>query len=186
MKMRRLALGLVLLAAAGLAAALPAAAKEGVKATLESTIPLDASPGTKLDVRWSLASRDEHGRRQPFGAGMVFVRLFGEPGSAPKTAYTHGGGTFEATVVVPDGGIRDVQIGLRGFTSGANGTRNADMIFPITNDPLPGAARVTSSPSGTDWERWILVAIFGGAVIAVACFGVAFARRRSPSVLSRG
>ena len=189
MTLRRLTLGLLAVSAASVVAALPAAAKEGVKATLESVIPLDAPAGTKLDVRWTLWARDEHGQRRPFGAGAVFVRLLGERGSDPKTGFASPrvyGGKYSATVVVPDGGIRDVQIGLRSFTSGANGTHTGAMIFPITNDPLPGAPRVTSSPSGTDWKRWILVAAFGGALLAVAFFGVAFARRRSPGVFSRG
>src|SRR4051812_2049141 len=161
MAARRVVAGLALTAAIALVTALPAAAKEGTRATLSTAIPLDATAGTHLKVSWSLAYRDEHGRLRPFGANAVFVRLLSSTGAGAKTSYAplgdYSDGRYTATVAVPDGGIRDVQIGLRGFTSGANGTRNGDMLFPITNDPLPGVARVVT-PAGTDWWRWIVVA----------------------------
>ena len=53
--MRRLSAALLVVTAAALVAALPAAGKEGVKATLTTPIPLAAGPGTKLDVGWTLA-----------------------------------------------------------------------------------------------------------------------------------
>jgi hypothetical protein len=74
----------------------------------------------------------------------VFVRLLSASGAGAETGYAPSGGytsgEYTATVVVPKGGIGDVKIGLRGFTSGANGTHNADMLFPIVNDPVPGGA----------------------------------------------
>jgi hypothetical protein len=142
--MSRFAIGLVCVASAALVGALPAAGKDGVEATLTTKVPVDARAGTNLRVAWTLASVDERGKRHPFGANGVFVRLLSaseapaETGFAPSGDYTFG--AYTATVVVPKGGIGDVVIGLRGFTSGANGTHNADMLFPITNDPMPGAA----------------------------------------------
>lgn len=186
MALRCVSLSLLAVVSAALVAVQPAAAKEGVEATLNTIIPLDAPPGTKLKVAWSLAFVDEHGRRRPFGANAVFVRLLSRTGSGAQTAYVPSGpyadGQYSATVAVPEGGIRDVQIGLRGFTSGANGTRNADVLFPITNDPLQGVAQVAKPAAGTDWRPWIL----GGALLASVSVGFALLRRRTPGRVARG
>jgi hypothetical protein len=186
MALRLLSFGLLAIVAAALCAVQPAAAKEGVEATLNTVVPLDASPHTKLKVAWSLAYVDEQGRRRPFGANAVFVRLLSRTGAGAETAYVPSGpyanGEYSATVEVPEGGVRDVQIGLRGFTSGANGTHNADVLFPITNDPLPGVARVIKPAAGTDWTPWIL----GSALLVSAFVGVALLRRRNPGMVARG
>jgi hypothetical protein len=149
--LRRFALVVLGAAATALVAALPAAGKEGVEATLLTRIPLDAPAGTRLDVHWMLTYRD-HGRRRPFGANGVFVRLRSAAGGTAETAFTGGTGDYRATVAVPKGGIGDVQIGLRGWTSGPSGTHESDALFPISNDPLPGTAR-----SDAGWPSWIFV-----------------------------
>ena len=175
--MRRFALALLAVAATALSAALPAAGKEGVKATLLTRIPLDAPAGARLDVAWTLTYAD-HGRRRLFGAGGVFVRLRSAAGAGAETAFANGEGRYKTTVVVPEGGIGDVQIGLQGWTSGPDGTRESDLLFPITNDPLPGAARV--SRPGTGWPGWILVpAVLGGLGLLAAAALVAQGRPRS-------
>jgi len=116
--------------------ALPAAGKEGVKATLTTRVPLTAPAGTTLRVAWTLAYRDEHGRRHPFGGEGVFVRLLSASGAPSTTAFARrANGGYAAAVRVPEGGIRAIQIGIRGWSSGPNGTRRADELFPITNSP---------------------------------------------------
>ena len=176
MTLRGFAPGILGIASAALFAALPAAAKEGVEATLRTSIPLDAPAGTQVKVAWTLAYIDENGQRQPFGANGVFVRLLSasgadsEEGVAPMGA--HPTGEYEATVIVPDGGIGDVEIGLRGWTSGPTGTRRSDALFPITNDPV-GVARVASPAGSTTW-RFLLVA---GLLSVLSLIGVAVARR---------
>ena len=149
-----------------LVAALPAAGKEGVGATLLTRIPLDAPAGARIDVAWRLTYLD-HGRRRPFGAGGVFVRLRSAAGASAAKEFASGDGEYRATVVVPKGGIVDVEIGLQGWTSGPGGTRESDLLFPITNDPLPGPARV-STPASTHrdtwWASWIVV--LAAAVLA--------------------
>jgi hypothetical protein len=181
MTIRRLAASLVVGGGFGLVAALPAAAKEGVTATLESAVPVDAAAGTRLTVSWTLSARDEDGTRRPFSALPVFVRLLSKTGAGAKVAFASSAadddGRYAASVVVPDGGIRDVQIGLRGFTSGANGTHNADVLFPIANDPLPGVAGVVT-PAGRNWTPWI-VGVALGIVLLVLTSG-AFAALRRP------
>ena len=152
--------------AAGLAAA-PAAAKEGVEATLLTPVPLGAKPGTQIKVAWKLSFAKGEERGQPFGANGVFVRLRGpsgdvERGFAPSGSYTDG--KYAATVLVPDGGIADIQVGLQGWSDSGGVSHEADLIFPITNDPMPGPARITSPPpdeSGNS-RQWIL-----GVVLAV-------------------
>jgi hypothetical protein len=152
--LRRFALVALGTAAVALVAALPAAGKEGVEATLLTRIPLDAPAGTRLHVAWRLTYLD-HGRRRGFGASGVFVRLRSAAGAGAETGFASGYGDYRAAVVVPKGGIGDVQIGLQGWTSGPGGTREADALFPISNDPLPGAA----ARSDTGWPSWIVVLV---------------------------
>jgi hypothetical protein len=167
--LRHFALAVLATAAVALVAALPAAGKEGVEATLLTRIPLDAPAGTRLEVAWRLDYLD-HGRRRPFGASGVFVRLRSAAG-ASETGFASGNGAYRAAVVVPKGGIGDVQIGLRGWTNDATGTHESDALFPITNDPLPGAVR-----SRAGWPRWLVVLV----VAPLALLALLAARQRRP------
>jgi hypothetical protein len=159
----------VVVLAASLAVATAASAKEGVRATLSTPIPLDATPGTKLHVAWKLRSRDG----TPFGGGDVFVRLLSASGARAETAYVNGAGTFSADVAVPEGGIGDVQIGIRGWSSGPNGTQESPLLFPITNDPLPGPAQTSPPEKSTPWTVLGVAAV----LLAAAAFTVFLARR---------
>jgi hypothetical protein len=154
---------IVVVCVAALLVAPAALGKEGVRATLTTPVPLDASPGTTLHVGWKLANRDG----TPFGGGDVFVRLRSATGFQAQTAYTSGGGTFAADVVVPKGGIGDVQIGIRGWSSGPDGTHEAPKFFPITNDPMPGPAQISAPTKPT---RWTVLLVAFGLLLAVAVF----------------
>jgi hypothetical protein len=171
----RFALVALGVAAVALVTALPAAGKEGVEATLLTRIPLDAPAGTRLAVAWRLTYLD-HGRRRPFGAGGVFVRLTSAAGAGAETGFASGDGDYRATVVVPKGGIGDVQIGLQGWTSGPGGERESNLLFPITNDPLPGAAQ-----SHAGWPRWIVILI----VAPLGVLAVFAVRQRRPARKAR-
>jgi hypothetical protein len=177
--MRRLAVAVLALAATTVVAAQTAAAKEGVEATLERSIPLDAPAGTRIDVAWALTYPDEQGKRQAFGAGGLFVRLLSASGAEPETAFGSGDrGSYRARVVVPEGGIGDVELGLVGWQSDESGTRRADALFPITNDPLPGAARVLApADSGTGSPNWTWTGILVGGLL-LAALTVALVRHR--------
>src|SRR5919204_4974635 len=158
MRLRGLALVLAGMGAAAALIAAPAAkAKENVKATLITPIPLDAPAGTELRVAWRLFSVGENGERKPFGANGVFVRLLSASGAASEEGVAPSGsyrtGEYQATVVVPKGGMRDVQLGLQGWVSDANGTHRSDLIFPITNDPVPNPRPV---PVASDAPVWTL------------------------------
>jgi hypothetical protein len=128
----------VALAGALLLAAGPAAlGKENVQARLLTPLRVDAAPGERLTVVWALAGTDEHGRRQPFNAIGVFVRLLSASGGRPTIGFAtpdaHPQGRYDARVAVPAGGIGGVQIGLRGGGD--------DALFPLENDPFAAPAR---------------------------------------------
>jgi hypothetical protein len=159
--LRRFALVVLVTAATALVAALPAVGKGRVAATLLTKIPLDAPAGTRLEVAWRLTYFD-NGSRRAFGAGDVFIRLRSAAGRSTADEFANGDGVYRATLVVPKGGIEDVQIGLQGWTNGPDGTRESDLLFPITNDPLPGAAR-----SDGGWPSWIVptAVVLGGLAL---------------------
>jgi hypothetical protein len=190
--LRRVTLSLLVTAIAAGVAALPAAAKEGVKAKLATSVPLHAEPGARLRVAWTLTYAEGDNRGRPFGANGVFVRLLSASGARAETGFAptgaHATGEYAATVVVPKGGIGDVEIGLLGWTSGAGGARRSDLLFPITNDPLPGSVRVASPPSEqAAFERadgnstaWIFV-VGLASLLALSALAVAVARRKHAS-----
>jgi hypothetical protein len=168
---------LTALIVAVLLAALPAGAKEGVKASLTTSIPLGASPGAQLKVSWRLFFLDQKGQRKPFNASRVFVRLRSAAGGHARSGFAvdgaHPTGEYHATVVVPKGGIGDVEIGLEGWSDANGSIRRSDAIFPITNNPVPGGGGITSpASSGEDSTTWGLLIGTGGLAL-VAVFGVA-------------
>ena len=123
---RRFVLVVVLvLAAAALAQA--AGAKNGVRATLTSSVPRAATPGTKIVVTFVLRDRAGH----PFGAERVFVKLICPEKDRSSLAFapngSHADGRYRVVAVVPAGGLGTMRIGLRG---------SSDVYFPITNNPL--------------------------------------------------
>jgi hypothetical protein len=110
-----------------------AGAKEGVVARVLTPIARDAEPGSKVTVAWTL-TYVEAGKRRPFGAGYVFARLVGPGGSRTPLAYgvhTRRPAGYRATVRVPRGGARRLQIGVMGTVCDAEGCRSAPKLFPI-------------------------------------------------------
>jgi hypothetical protein len=190
---------IVVLTIAALAA--PAAVgKENVQATLLTRLPANAAPGDVVTIRWQLVAV-ENGKKRPFRAGGVFVRLRSGAGETPALGLAEGDGAnsgiYEARVAVPAGGIAGVEIGLRGFTSGPEGTATSDLVFPITNPP-PQAALAQPPPGGpsvgddegASGSPWAILA----AAIAAALAGyllIRVRRRRTrlgvlPPTTSRG
>jgi hypothetical protein len=158
------------IAALVLVAASPATAKEGVSATLTTPVPLDAKEGERIRLAWRLAAE---GGGRPFGASGIYVRLTAAEGAPAVTEYAGGDrGDYFASILVPKGGIGDIQIGLEGWRTDARGTRRADLIFPIRNDPLPGPVRASSeTPAGDggppEWAWVLAAALVLGAYAAV-------------------
>lgn len=115
----------------------PPVAQNWVEATLTSSVPLSASPGTRVRLAWTLNAPDQHGRNQPFDATFIFARVLGAPGAATQTVRAHGShGRYTATLTVPRGGIHSIQIGIMGWSNGPTGRHPAPNLFPITNNPL--------------------------------------------------
>src|SRR5262245_43846907 len=125
MRALRVALALLATATTALVMTFPATAKDGVKATLTTKVPLRAAPGTQITVAWKLASKS--GR--PFGAGEVFVRLLSAAHARAEITVLSCSGSCKAKVLVPKGGIADIQVGIRDSGGGL-------FMFPITNDPV--------------------------------------------------
>jgi hypothetical protein len=149
--LRRSRPAILLAVATAAVTAAPALGKEGVEATLAAPIPLDAATGDEITVAWSLASVDEQGNRTPFGAQGVYVQLVGASGGEATTGFApaDGGrtGEYEAVVVVPPGGIKGIVIGLGGTSSGPSGSSRSDVLFPITNNPLPAVNKPAVTPT---------------------------------------
>jgi hypothetical protein len=175
MRARRLIAVLAVLAVACsllLAAGPVAFGKENVNARLLTPLRLDGAPGEKLTVVWALAGADEHGRRQPFNAIGVFVRLLSASGDRPTIGFAtpdaHPQGRYDAQVAVPKGGIGGVQIGLRG--SGDAGA--SDVLFPLENDPFAAPARGVAvgqeAPPGKPFPPWLALA---GALALLGLLG---------------
>ena len=148
-------------------------------ATLRTPLLIDAPAGAHLRVAWTLTYLDENGRRRPFGAGGVFVRLRSASGAGAETGFASArsvAGRYAATVVVPKGGIGDVEIGLVSWSSGPAGTRTSDMLFPIANRSLIERMGYESPPD-TGMRMWPF--LVGPGVLAVLAAVLVLFRRRS-------
>jgi hypothetical protein len=122
---RRLGFVLVLM----LAAASPAAAKDGAQAHLLAPLPTHPAPGTFITVRWTVDVPGANGKRVAFGAIGMFVTLRGRNGaSAVATAPQTHGPPYSARIRVPLGGIRAIRFGLHGYSTLH---RTANIFFPL-------------------------------------------------------
>jgi hypothetical protein len=134
---------------------------------------------------WALAGADEHGRRQPFNAIGVFVRLLSASGGMSTTGFAtpdaHPQGRYDAQVAVPKGGIGGVQIGLRGSSDGSA----SDALFPLENDPFAtparGVAAGQEATSGRPLPTWLALA---GVLALLGVLGAVVWRARWRKVAS--
>src|SRR5215207_1067565 len=116
----------VIVAVAGSLIAVPATAKEGVRATLDRPVRLGAPAGTSLRVAWHLA--DEEGHR--FGASGIYLRVTRCSGRVVRIAATaHRDGGYSARVRVPKHGIRKLVVGLEGIQIIGDQQQRADVYF---------------------------------------------------------
>lgn len=126
---------LVIVLTAAIAAVLApqVSAKEDVVARLENPAALRAPAGSRIVLAWTLRA----GKR-PFTAAGIYVRLHGRAGTNKVGwALESAPGRYRARLTIPKGGVRAVRIGLEGWSTGPGGTKRADWLFPIANDPLP-------------------------------------------------
>ncbi len=132
------AAGVVSLAAPALASA-----KGDAKATIQSPTHCDAAPGTRITIRFLLTIRDADGTVRPFTASGVFVKLarVGHPSfTRPAQLTGRTTGRYTARVTMPRGGLRRIDVGLRGTVYEADGSSHpAPHMFPVTGDPCRAA-----------------------------------------------
>ena len=119
-------LSLAVLIAAAALLAMPAAAKDGVRAVLDEPVRLGTPPGKTIKVAWRLV--DTKGRR--FGASGIYLRV-SRCGRRALTvpATERPGGGYSAHVKVPKGGIRRLRVGLRGWRIMGDRKERADVFF---------------------------------------------------------
>jgi hypothetical protein len=121
--MRRLCLLIALMALL----AVPASAKDGVRAVLEGTAKLDTAPGTSMRVTWRLEDTAGH----PFGASGIYLRVSRCGRSPLRIMATGMHGRYSARFRVPKGGIRKLMVGLEGWRTFRGRTERADARFPF-------------------------------------------------------
>jgi len=115
---------LVLAMVVALIAVGSAVAKEGAQAHLLAPLPAHPAPGTAITVHWTVDVPGDDGKRVPFGAIGMFVRLIGASGASTiATAPQTDGPPYSVRIRVPRGGIRVIRFGLHGST---------DIFFPLS------------------------------------------------------
>jgi hypothetical protein len=120
-------------------------AKEGIEAQLQTPIHLDTPPRTALTVRWSVFETTSDGRVAVTGM-PVFLRLVAPVGRTASEVLGEerpkASGEYVATIIVPEGGIVAVEVGIRNVICLSRGAcSDTVMLFNLTDDSL-----VTGSP----------------------------------------
>jgi hypothetical protein len=118
------------------AVAAPAAAKNGAEARLLTQLPLHAKPGAVISINWTVDEPAANGKRVPFGASGMFVRLIGRGNASTTATAPQNGPPYSVRIRVPRGGIRNIEVGLHGWASTPTGTHPAPVLFPIANNPF--------------------------------------------------
>jgi hypothetical protein len=122
---------LLLAAAIAVLAVPPAWAKEGAQAHLLAPLPARLLVGSLITVRWSVDVPGTRGRRQPFGAIGMFVRLLGRDGASTRATAPQYEPPYQVRIRVPAGGIRRIRFGLMGASCGPSGCKPSPMFFPL-------------------------------------------------------
>ena len=135
--MRRVHLLASLIGAVALLAAVPAGAKEGVRAKLAAPVRLDVAPGKIIRVTWRL----EHANGRAFGASGIYL-LVSRCGRSPLTiaATDRGRNGYTARLRVPVGGVRSIVVGLQGWRITGARSERADARFQF-DPPLRHSCR---------------------------------------------
>ena len=112
-------------------------AKEGVQATIHTNISATAVEGSQIDVTWSLKVEKSG---EPFNACAVFIRLIGPTGESTEAFAECGAnseGRYDATAIIPSGGIEKIEIGVAGTMTDREGhSERSDWLMPLANDPI--------------------------------------------------
>jgi hypothetical protein len=121
-----------------LAAATGAIAKDDAIVTLDASLPSDPEPGSQITIGWTVEVAGESGEMVPFNAEAMFIRLIPASGDPVEALGRQGPpGHYVATMTVPDGGIRDVEAGLRGESCSGGTCQRSDILFAIDESAIP-------------------------------------------------
>jgi hypothetical protein len=192
-------------------------AKDNAQAELDAAIPRDAEPGTEIDVAFR-AWVPDGGKDWPFSGLAVFIRLTSPDGKASTEAAAHQDrsvpGRYTATVVIPDGGVGLVEVGLFGESCVNDVCTRSDLMFalpeeqrvprafaaPVAPPERPATAvqptavaapGLTVAPAAAATTAPpdtvpIAVAIITAGVLLLAVVAMALARRMRTAEPSRG
>ncbi|HEX5013547.1 MAG TPA: hypothetical protein VFV72_05235 [Candidatus Limnocylindrales bacterium] len=178
-----------------LSTALALAKGEGGIVTLAAPIPSDAEPGSTITVEFAAFFVAENGRVPVQGSPMV-LKLIGADGTTTESDAVATGkvGTYRVSVEVPATGIDRAVFGLRGSSTGPDGsTELADMPFdvdgvlfamshpnpaPPAAAPAPPAAQPTPT-TAPDYRPALVVGLAVLVGIAALASVAVVGRRRS-------
>lgn len=111
-------------------------AKEGVQATIHTDVS-GAVEGSQINIGWSLRVEDSG---EPFNACAVFVRLIGPTGKSTEAFSECGAnseGRYDATAIVPCGGVAKIEIGVAGTMTDREGhSERSDWLVTVLNYPV--------------------------------------------------
>ncbi len=144
MTRRAAALSALATTALVLALAAPVVAKGGGEAALDVPIPRDAEPGSTVEVAWDAWAPGGEGRHPIVGSPLVLV-VTGADGNVVEVMGAErpsGSGHYEASFVVPAGGIAEVMLGMRGTMCDPDGCVTSDLPLTFVEPPLVGPAWV--------------------------------------------
>jgi hypothetical protein len=176
------ALGLVLSSAA------TAMAKgEDAIVTLDSRLPVDAPPGSTVQIAWSV-DIVQGSTTWPFNAEGVFVRLTPASGKPVEVmARQDRPGHYVATVEVPRGGLGRVLFGRRGVACQADGrcapsdeyfrvgSETGGFVAPMAQPPIardPAAQTPAQAPAVAAVQPAVVGAAVDATWLAVAAVGL--------------
>src|SRR5687767_8376001 len=110
------------LAAGAALLAVPATAKDGVRATLDEPVRMSPPAGRMMTVKWHLSD----GEGNPFGAGGIYLRVH-RCGRSPMRVNSteRSSSSYSARFRVPKG-MRKLTVGLEGWRTAAGKTERAD------------------------------------------------------------
>ena len=193
---RQIPTAMLLATVLALGASLTALAKEEAIVTLDASLPSDPQPGSEITVGWTVETPGDDGERLPFNAEGMFFRLLPPSGDPVEAIGTQSPlGHYVATITVPAGGIRAVEVGLRGESCTGGTCQRSDILFAIDDStvrvfgpsgPVSNAAEVTAPDSpatttspgiGASDLQPVGIMGLGLAVIALVA-GAAFLRGR--------
>lgn len=150
---RQIPTALLLATVLALGASLTALAKEEAIVTLDASLPSDPQPGSEITVGWTVETPGDNGERLPFNAEGMLFRLLPPSGDPVEAIGTQSPlGHYVATMTVPAGGIRAVEVGLRGESCSGGTCQRSDILFAIDDSTVPVFAPggpVSNAAAGT-------------------------------------